>query len=154
MIFKKLAATPIPICAMSCPANASPEEKNLSPPTLGQAEAPRVEAPDWRRVIVTALVVEGVFFLFYLGATFLPLLIWPGSLVFSPAGFLLGRKSRRPWLEGALYGLLTTAVVALLLFLTGFPWGVLYALFLVLPQGILGTWLGSHFFSAQSDASR
>ncbi len=33
--------------------------------TLGQAEAPRVEAPDWRRVIVTALVVEGVFFLFY-----------------------------------------------------------------------------------------
>ncbi len=155
MIFRKFfSADPARVYATPCPDDSSLGEEGESPSTSGREEPSRAESPAWRHVIVASLVAEGLFLLFYLGGTFLPLLIWPGSLVFFPAGLWLGRKSRRPWMEGAFYGLLTTVAVALLLLLSGFPWGSLYALFLVLPQGILGTWLGARFFSAQSDAPR
>ena len=118
------------------------------PPTSEREEA-RTGRPGWPRVLTAALIAEGLFLLFYLGGTVLPWLIWPASLAFFPAGIWLGRKSLRPWVEGALYGLLTTVVAALFLVLSGFSWGGLYALFLVLPQGVLGTWLGARFFPAQ-----
>lgn len=152
MISQKLSANSI-ICvyATSRDNGSLPEEQGTLPPAPVRENTPPAETPAWRRVLIAALVAEGVFLVFYLGGTFLPLLVWPGSLAFLPAGIWLGRKSRRPWVEGAVYGLLTTAVVALFLLLSGFPWGPLYALFLVFPQGILGSWLGARLFSAQGD---
>lgn len=154
MIFRKFFSIgPAHVYATSFSGDPPPEEMGTVPPILEGKEVPQAEAPAWRRVLVSALIAEGIFLLFYLGGTFLPLLIWPGSLAFLPVSIWLGRKSRRPWVEGALYGLFTTVVVALFLLLNGFPWGPLYALFLVLPQGILGSWLGARLFSIRDDTS-
>ncbi len=141
------------VYATSLPEDFS-DQGSEPPSTSGRGNTSPIQEPAWKRVLIAALVAEGIFLLGYLGGIFLPLLIWPGSLAFLPVGIWLGRKSRRPWVEGALYGLITTVVVALLLFLDGFPWGSLYALFLVLPQGILGTWLGARLLPAQDNAHR
>ncbi len=142
------------VYATSFSEDLSSDQGSEPPSTSGRGNVSPIQEPAWKRVLIAALVAEGIFLLGYLGGIFLPLLIWPGSLAFLPVGIWLGRKSRRPWVEGALYGLITTVVVALLLFLDGFPWGSLYALFLVLPQGILGTWLGARLLPAQDNAHR
>jgi len=117
----------------------------LEEPTASEQER-TIGRPAWRRVFIATLVAAGSFLLFYMGAILLPLLTWPGCVVFLPVGVWLGRGSRRPWMEGALYGLFATALVLLLLLLSDFPWAGLSALFLVLPQGVLGTWLGARLF--------
>ena len=99
----------------------------------------------WRRDLFGVLYGSGAFLVFLILADVLPVLVYVGCLVFLPIGVWVGRGSRRPWLDGLVYSGLATLVVALLLFIVSdMGWiGVLAALFLALPQGILGVRLGA-----------
>ena len=66
-------------------------------------------------------------------------------LAFLLVGLWVGRRSPRPWLDGLVYGGLATLVAGVCLAIAT-PMGWLSwpaALFLALPQGVLGAWLGA-----------
>ena len=101
---------------------------------------------DWRRTLVAALAAGVAFLMLFSLAGALPGLVYISSIVFLPAGIWVGRGSRRPWLDGAVFGLLATVAVLFILPIQGFTLGsggFLYPLFLVLPQAITGAWLGA-----------
>ncbi len=122
----------------------------------GGAPAPRLlPGIPWRRLLLGLAVATGAFLLLFILGNVLPLLIYVGCLVFLPVGLWIGRGSRKPWLDGIIYGGLTALVVALILFLGSElgPLGLLAALFLALPQGFLGIWLGARAWPQREGAA-
>jgi len=118
---------------------------------MDETDHPRDEAPPERtafsprRDLLAVLCASGAFLLFVLLADFWPVLIYLGCVVFLLVGLWVGRRSDRPWVDGALYGGLSTLVAAVLLALVSeLGWfGWLAALFLALPQGVVGVWVGA-----------
>jgi hypothetical protein len=98
-----------------------------------------------RRDLLAVLCANSAFLLLLLVADLLPMLVYLGCVVFLLIGFWVGRRSLRPWVDGAIYGGLSTLVAAVLIALvTDMGWfGWLAALFLALPQGVVGVWLGA-----------
>jgi hypothetical protein len=113
-----------------------------------KAGASPVAPISWRRDLFGVLYGSGGFLVFLVLSDMLPVLIYLGSLVFLPVGIWVGRGSRRTWLDGLVYSGFCTLVVAVFMVVAGYPgWvGVFAALFLALPQGIVGVWLGARLF--------
>ncbi len=98
--------------------------------------------------MIAVLVASALFLLLFNLGSALAALVWLGCIVFLPVGVWLGRESPRPWLDGAVYGLVASLVVAVILFTSGFAmgsWGAIGAFLLVLPQALFGAWLGGRF---------
>jgi len=104
-----------------------------------------------RRDLLAVFLANGAFLLLLLASDLLPMLVYLGCIVFLLVGLWVGRRSHRPWVDGAIYGGLSTLVAAVLIALiTDMGWfGWLAALFLALPQGIVGVWLGTRLFQRQ-----
>jgi hypothetical protein len=101
--------------------------------------------------LLAVLCANGAFLLLLLVADLLPILVYLGCIVFLLVGLWVGRHSLRPWVDGAIYGGLSTLVAAVLIALvTDMGWfGWLAAFFLALPQGVVGVWLGTRLFQRQ-----
>lgn len=104
-----------------------------------------------RHDLLAVFYASGAFLLLLLLADFWPVLVYLGCVVFLLVGLWVGRHSCRPWVDGAIYGGLATLVAAVLITLiSDLGWfGWLTALFLALPQGVLGVWLGTRLFRRQ-----
>lgn len=123
--------------------NREPEHQGDTP--SGQGVRPASIQVPWRRSLVAALVANGIFFVFFVLSGAEPRLIFASSIVFLPLGIWVGRKSESPLRDGAIFGLLSALLLTLILLVQGFSmggWSLLYALFLALPQGLLGAYLG------------
>ncbi len=116
----------------------STDKKGAEPPAVSAA-------PSLRRDLLAALVADSAFLLFLLLSDMVPALVYAGCAVFLVVGLWVGRGSGRPWLDGAIYGLLAALVAAALIALvTELGWlGWLVGFWLALPQGVLGVWLGA-----------
>lgn len=101
-----------------------------------------------RRDLLGVLYASGVFLLFLLAADFLPVVVYLGCIGFLLVGLWVGWRSCRPWVDGIFYGGFSTLVAAVLIVLiSDMGWlGCLAALFLALPQGVIGVWLGARLF--------
>jgi hypothetical protein len=117
-------------------------------------EEPKASSPpppgiSWRRDLLGVLYGSGAFLILLLLKDALPVLVYVANLVFLPAGLWVGRASRRPWADGLVYSGFAALVVMLLLVFVGYPvWLAGPAgLLLVLPEGVLGVWLGVRFLS-------
>jgi hypothetical protein len=121
------------------------------PPTAPSAKRPTPR----QRLLLAVLYAGGAFLVLLLLADFLPALVYLGCLAFLVGGVWVGRYSRRPWADGAIYGGLSTLIAAVLLaIISPMGWiGLLAAPFLALPQGILGVWLGARIFQHQDAAA-
>jgi hypothetical protein len=101
----------------------------------------------WRRLLTGAVLAGGAFAVLFLLATSVPALGFLIALVFLPVGLWVGRGSRRPLLDGLIYGLLSAVAAEVVMLPSGFPRGLALAFpfLLAVPQGVLGTWLGKRF---------
>ncbi len=111
-----------------------------------EPESPASQEISWRRDTVGVLIAGVCFALLLAFSALIPELIWLSCLVFLIVGIWIGWESPRPWVDGAVYGLLSTVTAALVMLVSGFQMGaftLIYPLFLALPQGIFGVWLGA-----------
>jgi hypothetical protein len=126
---------------------SSPEiGKSENGPAVAQEEQPSPAGPiAWRRDLLGVLYAGSAFLLLLVLAGAFPLLVYLGCLVFLPVGVWVGSRSRRPWVDGAIYSGLATVVAAVSLVFASSLGAVatVAALFLALPQGVLGVWLGA-----------
>jgi hypothetical protein len=129
-------------------------------PSGSEEEAPDLEKEPrpgpvifWRRILVATLVAGVAFLVLFVLRDVLYEIAYLGSIVFLPVGLWVGRRSRHPWADGAVYGLLSGLVACLVLLSIDFPlwWG---GLVLALPQGIAGAWVGARLWPARSKRRR
>lgn len=122
-------------------------EKDTSGPESGPAQIFGRAGIRWRFDLLAGLVAGASFVLLTAMADMFGAgLIWPACMVFLPIGIWVGRRSRRPWSDGTAYGLAAAVLVVLLLLARLFPLGAFLSLFMVLPQGIIGAWVGSRLW--------
>jgi hypothetical protein len=134
-------------------ARAPREEVGATEEALGQ-ERPAVggiaAAVSWRRVSNAVLVASGAFLALFVLGTALPVFFFASAVVFLPVAIWLGRSSPRPVLDGAVYGVAAGAIAFVVILLGGFDlqvWGLVFAFFLGIPQGVFGAWLGARYLS-------
>lgn len=124
-------------------------EKDASGPESGPAQVVVRAGIRWRSDLLAGLVAGAAFALLTAMADMFGAgLIWLACMVFLPIGIWVGRRSQRPWGDGTAYSLAATVLVVLLLLARLFPLGAFLSLFMVLPQGIIGTWVGARLWPA------
>ena len=117
-----------------------------SPLAAEQEGAPSQAAPiAWRRDLLGVLCAGTAFLLLLVLASAFAPLVYVGCVAFLPVGVWVGLESRRPWVDGIIYSGLATVVAAASLVLASSLGAIatVAALFLALPQGVLGVWLGA-----------
>ena len=140
---------------MDEPDTVPPSPAEVAEPTEEGKQASAGGSIRWRYDLLAGLVAGAAFMLLITLASMIEAgLVWPACIVFLPGGIWVGRHSHRSWTDGAVYGLATTVLVALILLARGFVLGSLFALFLVLPQGLLGAWIGARLWPAAAGSPR
>lgn len=132
-----------------------PEAAEVAAARPGRKPAATEAHVRWRLDLLAGLVAGVTFALLtVLAGVFGADLVWLASVIFLPIGLWVGRRSHKPWADGGVYGLTATVFVVLLLILQAFSLGALLAPFVVLPQGIVGAWVGARLWGLRTRTNR